>query len=101
MLGTYSSNGEYIPIFKKNKKSPSLSITLLYNYKRNDDSESTTSTGMTDHLKYVTKVPHNYKPRIFGTTEQINKILQQKTLVNLSSHILSPAQTEALTAGLK
>ena len=52
------------------------------------------------HLKYITQIKRSYQPYIFKSTGQINAILSEKTLVNLSGTLLNLTQIEALSAGL-
>jgi len=53
-----------------------------------------------NHLKYITRVTKNYRPYMFDKIGQLNEVLAERTLVNLSDHQLSLTQIEALSAGL-
>ena len=52
------------------------------------------------HLRYITQIKRCYQPHIFKSTGQLNAVLSEKTLLNLSSSRLSLNQIEALSAGL-
>jgi len=53
-----------------------------------------------NYLKYITRVSNKYTPYMFKSIGQLNNVLAEKTLVNISSHRLTLTQIEALSAGL-
>lgn len=49
---------------------------------------------------YITKVDRTYKPLFFKNNRDLNKFLEEKTILNLSEKLLTDIETETLALGL-